>query len=335
VDYGAFSFTVVGRRVLNGFRGLGYVSTHLINPYFSFFIAKYSLLTYIGDTVHGVKSGFLRRLRNYADVFVYWTDSIIDLEHLSDSDINFLNENCINFSTSKYYCGKMVERGMRVDGVVGRPIPEEVVREVLSMGDGVFREKFGKYILTVGRDPTIAKHPRKGFDRFDEAIGLIRGELKRRNIKTVAVSNWIFRNVDVKIESGTLSEIDVFRLYRDAMLFIFPSRGEGFGLPPLEAMSVGTPVVYTDVPSHNEFTVGIPVEAEYKPLMEYSSLGLRWEVWDYDSKPLAQTILYAIELIERGDEEIWKLRLKAMERAMEYCERKIVEKLMEEAMAKI
>jgi len=38
-------------------------------------------------------------------------------------------------------------------------------------------------------------------------------------------------------------------LYRGAVAFIFPSRYEGFGLPPLEALACGTPVVGSDAAS--------------------------------------------------------------------------------------
>lgn len=38
------------------------------------------------------------------------------------------------------------------------------------------------------------------------------------------------------------SDNDLATLYRNATLYLFPSRSEGFGLPPLEAMSFGVPV---------------------------------------------------------------------------------------------
>ena len=45
---------------------------------------------------------------------------------------------------------------------------------------------------------------------------------------------------------GPVDEADKAVLYRNAETFVFPSRYEGFGLGPLEAMTCGTPVVTTD-----------------------------------------------------------------------------------------
>jgi alpha-1,3-rhamnosyl/mannosyltransferase len=45
---------------------------------------------------------------------------------------------------------------------------------------------------------------------------------------------------------GPVTEADLRPLYSGAAAFAFPSRYEGFGLPPLEAMACGTPVVASD-----------------------------------------------------------------------------------------
>ncbi len=47
---------------------------------------------------------------------------------------------------------------------------------------------------------------------------------------------------DAVIFPGYVADADLPALYRQAMLYVFPSLSEGFGLPPLEAMQYGAPV---------------------------------------------------------------------------------------------
>jgi len=48
---------------------------------------------------------------------------------------------------------------------------------------------------------------------------------------------------------GFVPELTLVALYKTADVFVFPSLYEGFGLPPLEAMANGTPVVTSNISS--------------------------------------------------------------------------------------
>jgi glycosyltransferase involved in cell wall biosynthesis len=52
--------------------------------------------------------------------------------------------------------------------------------------------------------------------------------------------------------TGYVDPETLLALYRNAKLFIYPSKEEGFGLPPLEAMACGVPTVAADTSSLRE-----------------------------------------------------------------------------------
>ena len=79
-------------------------------------------------------------------------------------------------------------------------------------------------LLLAGRKPDGASAAFPDYDGLIERAGLSR------------FVRWI----------GYVDEADKPLLYRSAEVFAFPSRHEGFGLPPLEAMACGTPVVVGD-----------------------------------------------------------------------------------------
>jgi len=63
--------------------------------------------------------------------------------------------------------------------------------------------------------------------------------------------------VSCTIESG-LPDGDVVTAYRTAEVVVCPSRFEGFGLTPLEAIACRTPVVVSDIPPHREWLRAAP-----------------------------------------------------------------------------
>ncbi len=108
------------------------------------------------------------------------------------------------------------------------------------------------YILYVG-----SNKPHKNIDRLLRAWDRVIPALPPPLSDTVLVIAGKFDRryplpADIAVERGVservlvvnnVAEEDLPALYSGALLFVFPSSYEGFGLPPLEAMACGTPVV--------------------------------------------------------------------------------------------
>ena len=56
---------------------------------------------------------------------------------------------------------------------------------------------------------------------------------------------------------------DLVALYKNATLFVFPSLAEGFGIPPIEAIAYGCPVLCSNATAMKEF--GFPEENSFNP----------------------------------------------------------------------
>jgi len=109
----------------------------------------------------------------------------------------------------------------------------------------------GDYILSVG-----SIQPRKNLARLVRAYASLRGEFstgKLPKLVLVGKCGWLYdetlraldeTNVkDAVVLTGYVPESDLPALYSGALCFVYPSYFEGFGLPPLEAMKCGAPVI--------------------------------------------------------------------------------------------
>ena len=108
------------------------------------------------------------------------------------------------------------------------------------------------FILFVGQ--------RSGYKNFSGFIkAYISSDFLKTNYNIVSFGGGVFSDEELKMFKSYNINNKIFHLsgsdnvlksrYENAALFIYPSKYEGFGIPPLEAMSCGTPVCCSNVSS--------------------------------------------------------------------------------------
>lgn len=119
----------------------------------------------------------------------------------------------------------------------------------------------GKYILTVS-----SLEPRKNLNNLIRAFNRIEGKTK---LVIVGLQNSNFRsgldlallgeNIEVK---GYQTDKELGCLMNGAEVFVSVSLYEGFGLPAVEAMGFGCPVIVSDIPAHREICADAAIYAD-------------------------------------------------------------------------
>jgi alpha-1,3-rhamnosyl/mannosyltransferase len=142
------------------------------------------------------------------------------------------------------------------------------------------------YVLCVG-----TLEPRKNLELAIRAyIGLPASFRQRRPLVIVGMKGWLTSGLESLMQPfvatgeirplGFTSEATLAALYAGALVLVYPSLYEGFGLPPLEAMASGTPVIVSDRSTLPEVvgTAGVQIAAD-------DDAGLREALLRFDEEP--------------------------------------------------
>jgi len=140
--------------------------------------------------------------------------------------------------------------------IVTIPLAAELAAQGCQLSEKVGIPAPPPYALYLG-----SNKPHKNLARLVEAWGIAARHLPITDCKLLIAGAWDARYPEARqraaelgladkvIFLGPVAEADLPTLYAGAMLFVFPSLYEGFGLPVLEAMACGTPVICSNVSS--------------------------------------------------------------------------------------
>lgn len=193
-------------------------------------------------------------------------------------------------------------------------VPSRAIDVVYPAPDSSFgplgREQALEFCKSRGLPPSFifwvgTIEPRKDLDTLLAAVPMIKGKLppEKGTLVVAGSRGWLSDNTMSRLSSlersgdavylGHVSQQELLYLYNAAWVFVFPSLYEGFGLPPLEAMACGTPVISSDAPAMPEVLGDAPV---------FFPVG--------DAKALAEAMLaiaedssLAVDLARRGVEQ--------------------------------
>ncbi len=225
--------------------GKSHVWEQLILPLFFFGKSNYTVISFTGlgsiliphkiMTIHDLS--FLENPKWFSKAYYYYYKLMTPLSVRTSKKIITVS----NFSKSeirKFY----------------NFVPSEKISVIYNaISDNFFNQAKTRdkqtYFLAVS-----SMDPRKNFTRLIHAFEYI----KEQKLLIVGGKNRVYGNLDNNTNNknikflGRVSDEELINLYKNAEAFIYPSLYEGFGIPPLEAMALGCPVLASDIPVLHE-----------------------------------------------------------------------------------
>jgi len=147
-------------------------------------------------------------------------------------------------------------------------IPEEKIRVILLAADEKFKPLSNKEIREAKQKYTLnfpfilyvgTLEPRKNIPSLVKAFYKLKKKNLRYKLVITGKKGWKYKEIFETIDklnlqndvvfTGYVADEDLPALYNAADMFVYPSIYEGFGLPPLEAMACGTPVITSNTSS--------------------------------------------------------------------------------------
>lgn len=152
----------------------------------------------------------------------------------------------------------------KIDKIIntGEAVALDFKKELGENASQEIRNKYNlpeKFILSVN-----SIEPRKNIPNLLIAFRILKDKYNDLPQKLVLVGRkaWGINNITNKIKelelnddvilTGYIPTQELAAIYKLADIFVFPSIYEGFGLPPLEAMACGVPVIASDIPTLKE-----------------------------------------------------------------------------------
>jgi len=235
-------------------------------------------------------------------------------------------------ANSQYTEEKLKDYGMKVDGIIYHGVDVERIQQ-LSIGREYIRENLGLSESDFVVGYVAGCYQRKGHDKFAEVVQLV--SQIDPSIKFVVVTQpkcaqlySSLGNVRTISKFGLMSEEEIYSLYSAFDLYAQPSLAEGFGLPVLEALANGLPIVHANYKPLSEITTTdtsfrVPVRA-INYIREQGAI--KYELHLYHPKEFTEAILNAKEAV-LSDKEGYRNR--AIERAREFDIHKVYNSFIE------